>query len=79
MTKEIYTRIWDYTVYQINEKKVISVVFFGMVDYHRSFYLLPDEVPQDLELLKHLSERIRNNYELFKEREIVPAITAESL
>jgi hypothetical protein len=79
MIKELYTRNWDYTVYQVNDQKVISVVFFGMVDYHRSFFLLPDEIPQDFELLKTLSEYIRNNYESYKDREIIPAITAESL
>jgi len=77
MVKEIYKRNWDYIVYQVNDETVISVVFFGLVDYHRSFYLLPDEIPDDFEQLKGLSEKIRANYNLYVEREIVPAITKE--
>jgi hypothetical protein len=74
MVKKLYVRNWDFTLYQINDKYVISVVFFGLVDFHRSFYLQPLELVDDYEQLKNLSEKIRNNYENYKSREIVPAI-----
>lgn len=74
MVKEVYKRNWDYIVYKVDGEFVISVVFFGMVDFHRSFRLLESEIPKDFEDLKTLSEQIRNNYEKFKDREIVPAI-----
>jgi len=78
MVKEIYSRSWDFTLYQMNDKMVITVVFFGLVDYFKSFSLLPKEVTEDFESLKDLSDQIRNNYETYKEREIVPAVIHES-
>lgn len=75
MVKELYSRPWDFTVYQTNDGFVISVIFFGLVDFHRSFKITSDEIPADLEDLKTLSEKIRSNYEDFIEREISPAIT----
>lgn len=57
-----------------DDKTVISVVFFGLVDFHRSSYLLPNELTENYESLKGLSENIRNNYDNYKEREVVPAI-----
>jgi len=78
MVKELYIRKWDFTLYQVDDKIVISVVIFGLVDYHRSFYLLPNEVTNDYESLKELSEKIRNTPDAYKEREVVPAITNET-
>lgn len=66
MTKEIYFRNWDFILFKKDNKYIISVVFFGLVDFHRSFYLEPEEITEDYEQLKDLSERIRNNYEQFK-------------
>ena len=78
MVKEIYTRNWDFTLYQVDGRFVISVVFFGLVDFYRSFNLLEENVPTVLEDLKNLSEQIRNNYDDFKPTELIPAITKES-
>lgn len=74
MIKELYISNWDFTLYQVDDKTVISVVFLGLVDFHRSFYLLPNELTENYESLKGLSENIRNNYDNYKEREVVPAI-----
>ena len=69
---------WDFTLYQIIDEEVISIVFFNsMIDYSRSFKLTEQEKTFDLEKLKELSELIRNNYENFKDREVIPAITSE--
>jgi len=79
MINELYTRNWDFTLYQVDDRMVITVTFFGLVDYFRSFLLLPEERTSDFESLKDLSERIRNNYELYKDREILPVVTKEDL
>ncbi len=79
MTKELYSRNWDFTLYQVNDKRVITVVFFGLVDYFRSFFLQPQEITEDFESLNILSEQIRNHYDSYKDREIIPAITQENL
>jgi hypothetical protein len=72
--KELYSRNWDFTLYEIDNKVVITVVFFGPVDIFRSFYLLSEELTKDYEALKAVSEKIRNNYDFYKIREIIPAI-----
>ena len=79
MVKELYSRNWDFTLYQMEDNYVISVVFFGMVDFHRSFYLHTNEFDENYEQLKNLSEQIRNNYDDYKIREVIPAITIEMI
>lgn len=75
MTKKIYSRNWDFTVYQVDDKMIINVVFFGLVDFHRSFRLLEEDLKEkDYESLKTLSERIRSSYDDYRHREIIPAI-----
>lgn len=77
--KKILSKNWDFTIYQQEEEdKIISVIFFGPVDFYRSFTLLPNEQDKNLEYLAILSDKIRNNYSDFKTREITPAITRES-
>jgi plasmid replication initiation protein len=78
MIKELYSRNWDFTLYQKADDYVISVVFFGLVDFHRSFYLNTNEFNENYEELKNLSEQIRNNYDNYKIREVTPAITNEA-
>jgi hypothetical protein len=79
MIKELYSRNWDFTLYQANDRIVITVAFFGFVDSFKSFFLQPEEFTTDFESLKNLSENIRNNYEAYKHREITPAITREKI
>lgn len=71
---------WDFVLYQVGEEEIISVVFFNsMVDYSRSFKLTKQEKLYGFEELKKLSEEIRNNYDLFKEREVIPTVINEEL
>lgn len=79
MVKEIYSRAWDFKLYNTENGIVLSVIFFGIVDFHRSFKLSEADLPVDLEDLKSLSEEIRNNYDKYKEIEIIPAIINEAL
>lgn len=72
--KELYSRNWDFTIYEVDGRVIITVIFFGIVDFYRSFYMLSEEMTDDFESLKELSELIRNNYEKYKDREIEPAI-----
>ena len=76
MYTELYSRSWDFVLYKKDDQFIFTVVFFGLVDYHRSFHLLPEELPdkEAYESLQYLSEKIRNHYEQYKQREIVPAI-----
>ena len=79
MIKKIMKNNWDFTLYQVNEELVFTVVFHSSrIDFSRSFQLVENEKNFDFEGLKKLSEQIRNNYEVFKDREIIPAITTES-
>ena len=78
MIKKLYTKNWDYQVYQVDEKLVASIVFFGQVDYTRSFYVQANQLSDDYELLDNLSEKIRANYSDYKKFELEPAITSES-
>jgi hypothetical protein len=80
MIKAITKNNWDFTLYEVGEDYIFSVVFFNsMVDFSRSFKLTEKEKNFDFEELKELSELIRNNYDLYKKREIIPAITKEDL
>ncbi len=75
MKKELTKNNWDFILYEIDGKKVLSVVFYNsFVDTTKSFSLTTEEEAYDFEELKGLSEKIRNNYESFKNREIVPSI-----
>lgn len=68
--KEICRNDWDFVLYEVDDKMIIEVVFFGFVDYSKKFLLLDEEYTVGLEYLKVLSEKIRNNYELYKDREV---------
>ena len=66
---------WDFILFRTDEGYVLNVVFHSSAtDYSRSFKLIQEEACLDFEGLKELSEKIRNNYESFKEREITPTI-----
>lgn len=67
---EIANRNWDYTLYKA-ESFIFTVIFFGKIDFPRSFTISEEESKGNLE---ELSKKIRENYEDFKEREIKPAI-----
>ncbi|PBQ32468.1 hypothetical protein CNR22_12030 [Sphingobacteriaceae bacterium] len=70
MAKVLYKKNWDFILYELNSKLIIEVVFFGLVDYSRSFILIPEEITEDFDSLKNLSEKIRNNYEFYNVREV---------
>ena len=73
--KEIYIKRWDYIFYEIDDKKILTVMFFASyVDYLRSFYLEGSELNLNYDELSVLAERIRFNYDDFKNREIIPPI-----
>ena len=73
--KEIYIKRWDYILYEIDDKKVLTVMFFASyIDYTRSFYLEGSELTLNYDELSVLAERIRFNYDDFKNREIIPPI-----
>lgn len=75
MIKLVTKSNWDFTLYEVGESYIISVVFFNsMVDFSRSFKLTKTEKLFNLDQLKELSELIRNNYENYKEREVIPSI-----
>ncbi len=75
MKKELFKNNWDFILYDFDGKKIITVVFFNSyVDTSKSFILKKEEEGLSFEEYKKLSEEIRNNYELFKERELIPAI-----
>jgi hypothetical protein len=77
MKKLLAKNSCDFTLYEIEENYIISVVFFNsMVDFSRSFKLTINEKLFNLDQLKELSELIRNNYHNYKEREIIPSITS---
>lgn len=78
--KEIQKNNWDFTLYDVDGKGVITVVFFqSMIDFSRSFYMTEEEKIFNFEQLKVLSEDIRNRYEAYKTREIQPAIIQEEV
>jgi len=66
---------WDFILFKTDEGYILNVVFHSSAsDFSRSFKLNPDEETIDFEELKNLSEKIRNNYESFKYREITPTV-----
>ena len=75
MKKVLAKNNWDFILYDVDGEKIINVVFYNsFVDISKSFRLIKDEVCYNFEELKALSETIRNNYELYKNREIIPSI-----
>lgn len=75
MKKELEKNNWDFTLYQVDNTKVMSVVFYNsFVDTSKSFVLNKNEENYDFEQLKELASKIRDNYELFKDREIIPSL-----
>lgn len=71
---ELFSRNWDFTVYKLNDKKVITVIFFDRIDYPRTFQLSQDEGNLSFEDFISLADKIRNNYEIYKRVEIIPPI-----
>lgn len=72
---ELARNNWDFILYETDEGFIMNVVFHASaVDFSRSFRISEKEAKQDIEQLKQLSERIRNNYESFKDREITPVV-----
>jgi hypothetical protein len=66
---------WDFILYRTDEGYVLNVVFYSSsMDFSRSFKLSSEESNLDFEGLKQLSEQIRNNYELYKDREVTPVV-----
>jgi hypothetical protein len=73
--KFLYAKNWDYCLYEIDRKKIITVAFFAsFADYERSFYLNDNELNMNYDELSILAEEIRFNYEQYKDREIIPPI-----
>lgn len=72
--KKLFTKQWDFDIYEVKDKKVITVMFFDQVDYPRSFYLNQEVDQSNYESLTTLSQEIRNHYENFKDSEIIPPI-----
>lgn len=74
--KEIYDSPWDFILYQTDEGYVINIEYSNSaIDFSRSFKLSEAEANLGFDELKQLSDRIRKDYESFKDREITPAIT----
>ena len=72
--KQLDSKVWDFTLYEVDGKRIITVTFYGLVDFPRSFYLRESEYPYNHDELVQFAENIRNNYDHFKERELIPAI-----
>lgn len=73
--QEVAQRTWDYTLYRDETGYIMTVVFFALIDYPRSFRITALEAVQDL---TKLSEDIRNNYRNYMDREVKPPITRPS-
>lgn len=72
MKQKLLSHAWDFILYQVDKKKVISVIFHNsFIDTLHSFYLEGEENNYDLEKLIALADRIRNNYNDYKDREII--------
>jgi hypothetical protein len=71
---EIYSQPWDFSLYEVDGKKVLTVIFMDRIDYPRSFHLLKEEEDLSKNDLMKLSKKIRDNYEAYESREIVPPI-----
>lgn len=63
---------WDFILYKKDNYYVLKVVFSSsMADFTRSFKFELNEIDTEIEDLKELSKNIRNNYELYKNIEIL--------
>ncbi len=71
---EIYCKAWDFSLYEVDGRKILTVIFMDRIDYPRSFYLLEEEENFNKDELTSLSEKIRRNYDSYKSREIIPPI-----
>lgn len=72
--KQLDNKNWDFTLYEVDKQRIITVMFYGVVDFPRSFYLRESEYAYNHNELVQFAENIRNNYDLFKDRELIPAI-----
>jgi hypothetical protein len=72
--KLLHKKDWDFNLYLLDEKQVITVIFFDQIDYPRSFLLDDDECNLSIEETAKLSESIRENYSSYMQREIIPPI-----
>ena len=71
-------RNWDFILYDVDGKKIFSVVFFGsLIDYSRNFKLESEIILNHEELIS-LAEKIRNNYNDYKDFEVPLSTTKES-
>jgi len=68
--EEISSKAWDYVLYR-EEHFILTVMFHAKIDYPRSFRITKEESKLNLE---ELSEKIRNNYSDFEDKEIKPPI-----
>ena len=72
MRKELFDSPWDFTLYEESGNKILEVVYCNSYfDFSREFKLKDEELSYDFEELKVLAEDIRNNYEKYKDREII--------
>ncbi|SQI41837.1 Uncharacterised protein [Leminorella richardii] len=71
---ELCSSQWNYILYSVNGRTVITVIFFDIVDYYRSFYLLDSEITLNEKALVNLAENIRNNAKSYENRERFPAV-----
>jgi len=75
MKKLVLEKDWDYSIYNVNGKKIISVVFCNsFVDYSRSFFLRKEEECYGFEEFAILAQKIRDNVTKYEDREIVPTL-----
>jgi hypothetical protein len=70
----LHKKDWDFNLYLLDGRKVITVIFFDQIDYPRTFLLDGDECSLSIEQTAELSEHIRSNYSLYIHREITPPV-----
>ena len=72
MRTELFKHNWNFILYEEDGNKIFRVVFYqSNTDTSREFNLQGEELEYDFEQLKELAENIRENYENYKEREII--------
>ena len=71
--KEVASSPWNYTVYleSSSGRNIITVIFFGAIDYPRSFYLSDNDVAR----AESIAEDIRSNYNKYVSVEVHPPVT----
>jgi len=75
MKKLVQKKDWDYSIYNVNGVKIISMFFYNsFVDYSRSFLLRKEEECYSFEEFVILAEKIRDNVTIYEDREIVPTL-----